>query len=347
MSKVTRITICLALAVLLPCVPSRAAEDSRAAEGGGPTGDSRPEIRLRERAAVTGGAIRLKDVAELCETIPEDVSGLALGNAPWPGHGRQISRVLVKVRLVSAGQQLKDFRFTGADCCIVRVESLRVEAERITRAAREHLMSHFPDGGPRVSVELLRGVQPVTVAAGDGDLELNPVLYGSGPPVGNVRVDVDVVRDGRRLHRVPVSFRVRLFGTAAVARRRIARDEALSEANCVVAQREIGNAHGRCLRTMEEVKGKLATRTIQPGQILTDRLVRDREQPVVIERNQRVFLVVQSRTLRVVTLGQAVERARRGEPARAKNLKTGREVVGVAMAGGVIKVPLGGPDDEQ
>jgi flagella basal body P-ring formation protein FlgA len=333
MSKATRITICLAF--FLPGVFCGAAETDHL------------EIRLKQSASVTGDAIQLKDVAALPDNAPQEVGELALGNAPWPGQGREISRVLVKVRLVSAGQQLKDFRFTGADACIVRVESLRVEPDRIARAAREHLMSHFPEGGPRVTAELQRAVQPVTVAAGEGEVELQPTLYGSGAPVGNVRVDVDLVRNGRRLQRVPVSFRVRLFGAAAVARRRIARGEALSGANCVVTRRETTNAHGRCLRSMEEVKGKVAARSIQPGQVLTDRLVREKEEPVVIERSQRVFLVVESRTLRIVTLGEALDRARRGELARAKNLKTGREVVGVAMPGGVIKVPLGGPDNEE
>ncbi|MFO7956027.1 MAG: flagellar basal body P-ring formation chaperone FlgA [Candidatus Brocadiia bacterium] len=333
MSKATRIAICLAL-LLLPAVICGATETDRL------------EIRLREDTSLTGEVIRLKDVAALPDSAPQELGELALGNAPWPGQGREISRVLVKVRLVSAGQQLKDFRFTGADSCIVRVKSLRVEPERITRAARQHLMSQFPEGGPEVSAELVRDVQPVTVTAGEGEVELQPTLYGSGAPVGNVRVDVDVVRNGRRLQRVPVSFRARLFGAAAVARRRIARGEALSEANCVVTRRETTGAHGRCLRSMHEVKGKVAARTIQPGQVLTERLVRQKEEPVVIERSQRVFLVVESRTLRIVTLGEALDRARRGELARARNLKTGREVVGVAMAGGVIKVPLGGPDHE-
>ncbi len=305
------------------------------------------EIRLREAALVEGDAIRLDEVADLPEGVPEALSGLALGNAPWPGHGREVSRMLVQVRLVSAGHQLRDFRFTGADTCVVQVESLRIESDRIVKAAREHLLSHFPEGGPQVTVELLRDVAAVTVAAGGGEVELQPALHGSGAPNGSVRVDVDLVREGRRLQRVPVSFNVRLFATAVVARRRISRGETLSEGNCVLARREIGNAPGRHLRTMDDVRGKVATRTIQPGQVLTDRLVREREKPVVIERNQRVFLVVESPTLRVVTLGRSLERARRGEPARAKNLNTGRKVLGIAVAGGTIRVPLGGNDHEQ
>ena len=66
---------------------------------------------------------------------------------------------------------------------------------------------------------------------------------------------------------------------------------------------------------------------------------------MLIKANQNVFLVVQTPTLKVVTLGRALGNAHKGEIAHARNLNTGRDVVGVAVDTGIIQVQIGGPND--
>jgi flagella basal body P-ring formation protein FlgA len=299
-------------------------------------------IGLKEKAVVRGEVIRLTDVAELDEDVPEPLRQLCLGNAPWPGHVREISRVLVRVRLASAGWPAERCRFEGSDCCAVTLDSLRIEPERIVEAARAQLASHFPEGGPEVQIELLRPVEAVLVAAGGEAPRLRPSLYGSGPPAGTVRVDVNIVREGSRLERVPVSFLVRLHDRVAAARRNIAAGEKLSTQNVQLVRREVTGVYGSYIRTLEELERKEAAGPILAGQTLTRRNVRDVEKPVVIERNQHVFLVVETATLRIVMLGRALARARAGGVARAENMNTGREVTGIALEGGTIRVPMEG-----
>ncbi len=300
-----------------------------------------------DEAVVSTPVLKVGDVARLGEKVPAEVRDLSLGNSPWPGHVREISRMLLKARLLSAGFQLGRFRFGGAECCAVKLASIRIEPERIVSVARRHLESYFPEGGPDVNVELLRKVAPVMVPAAGGQAELRPSLFGTGPPVGTVRVDVDVVRDGVRLKKVPTSFAVRIYDRVAAARCKIGVGEEFSSRNIVFLRRETTRIQGRCVRSLEELSRKTAARAILPGQVLTWWEVRDAQRPVVIERNQRVFLVAQTATLRVVTLGTALGRAREGEIARAKNLSTGREVVGIAVGQGTIEVPIGGAGHEE
>ncbi len=304
------------------------------------------EVRLLPEAATSREDLTLADVAELGPDVPRPVRELSLGRAPWPGHVREISRVLVKVRLVSGGFSTRDFVFSGAECCAVRLNSVRVKAERMVEAARSHLESCFPEGGPEVRLELLRSVQPVLLPAEDAEVQLKPSTAGSGSPSGMVRVDVDLVRGGKRLKRVPVSFMVRLYDRVAVARRRIGRGERLSPENIVFARREVTSVQGRCLRIRGELEGLQALRTIEPGTVVTRHAAGAIPKPVVVERNQRIFLVVQTRTLRVITLGKSLSRARAGEPVRAENLATGREVAGVATEQGLVRVSLTGAGDE-
>jgi flagella basal body P-ring formation protein FlgA len=70
------------------------------------------------------------------------------------------------------------------------------------------------------------------------------------------------------------------------------------------------------------------------------------DKSLVINPNQQVFLVVQTPTLRAVTVGRSLSRARLGEVARAQNVSTGREVVGIAVDGSTIQVRLEGQTDD-
>ena len=300
------------------------------------------EVTLKESAVVSADLIELRDVALLAEGAPAEVGRLRLGNSPWPGQVRRISRVLLKVRLVSAGFDLSRLEFKGSDACLVELESLRTEGDEIVAAARRHLEAQFPADGPEVQIELLQQVRPVLVPAAGGPVELSPSFYGVGPPLGSVRVDVDVVRDGKCLKKVPVSFSVKVYEQVAVAMRRIGAGEALTGANVSFVRRNTAHAAGVCLRAREELSGKVAARSIRAGQTITRRAVTEAEKPLVIDLNQRVFLVVETRTLRAVTVGKSLGRAREGEVARAKNLRTGREVVGLAMGDSTIRVFLEG-----
>ncbi|MHC5033420.1 MAG: flagellar basal body P-ring formation chaperone FlgA [Planctomycetota bacterium] len=323
----------LALAVLLAVAGSGPV--ARAAEG--------PfRITLKEAAVVSDSEIALGDVALLGEDVPAEVAQLLLGNAPWPGQAREVTRVLLKTRLAAAGFALDGFQFAGEDACWVKRDSVRVEAQEIVEAARRILMEQFPEKGPEVQMELLQEVGPVLLPAGDEPVILRASLPGTAAPLGTVRVDVDLVRDGGRLKRVPLRFSVRVREQVAVAARKIGAGERFTAANVRLLRRDTTPLGGACVRTREDLAGKVAARALRPGQIITDRMVAEAERPLVIGVNQRVFLVVRTPTLRITTLGKSLERARQGQIARAKNLSTGREVVGIALDDSTIQVLLEG-----
>jgi len=298
-------------------------------------------IRLKEHATVNRQVIRLGDVAELGEGAGPELACLPLGNAPWPGRVRSITRALVMVRIASSGLSLDRFELAGSDACQVELATRKICSQRIVEAARRCLLAALHGAG-RPEVELVRPVADLAVQAAADPVELRASLSGSGLPAGRVRVDVDLLSGGARLRRVPVSFDVRLFAEVAVAVRRIERGEPLTERNVVFAERDVTAVRGGAVTSRAELRGMVAACAVEPGRVLTRRMLRRADAPVVVDYNQRVFLVVTLPTLRAVTLGKALCRARQGEPARAVNLATGREVVGIAVSPGTIQVPIGG-----
>lgn len=304
------------------------------------------QVLLRPHAVVAGEAFRLCDVAAVPDALPAEVRELSLGNSPWAGHTRRVTRGLVALRLLGAGLDPSQYPLGGAEACIVERATTCVPADLIVGAARDHLLAQFPQDGPEVSVELLHKVAPVLVPPAEGPVELRPSVPGSAAPMGTVRVDVDLVRAGVRLRKVPLSFVVRVNDRIAVATRSIAAGEPLTEANLSFARRDVARVGAGCFGSLDELQGMVAARPIRPGQPITRRVVAAPKRPYVIGMNQRVYIVLETATLRVATLGASLCRARAGEPARARNLSTGREVVGIATADSMIRVTLEGQLDE-
>jgi flagella basal body P-ring formation protein FlgA len=298
------------------------------------------EITLKQTALVSRDVIELGDIAELAEGTPPDVAHLVLGNSPWPGYARKVSRVLVKVRLVSAGLDLTRFAFRGADECRVELKCVRVEPDQILTAARGYLEAQFPSQARAARIELLQSVAPVLLPEGKGNIEFLPSPSDAAAPPGTVQVDVDIVRDGARLKTVPVAFSVKAYQDVAEAAGPVGPGHSFTDVPFV--RREVTPAGGAYMGSPAGLRGKTAASTMQAGQTLTRRMVGQPNGPYVIEMNQQVFLVVQTETLRVVTVGKALSRARQGGPARARNVSTGREVVGVAVGNSTIQVFLEG-----
>jgi len=306
-----------------------------------------PRVALKDSAVASGDVVTLSDVADLGDGVPAEVGRIVLGNPPWPGHVRRISRVLVKTKLVMGGFDLSRFEFAGSEACLVEAASIRVEGQEIVTAARKHIEAHFAEHGPRVRVEPLHGVAPVVVSAGDGPVELRPALSSAGLPAGSVRVDVDLVRGAVQVGRAPVTFAVRLQDRVAVASRGIAAGEAFTEQNVNFLEKDVAPSGAPHVRSWAELSGKTAISPVRPGEVLTRRMVCDPDGPVVIQPNQQVFLVVQVGAVRAVAMGKSLGRARKGELARARNVSTGRDVMGVAVDSGTIWVFVEGESHDE
>ncbi len=297
-------------------------------------------VVLRAEASVSAERILLGDVADLPRQAPAELHQLPLGNAPWPGHGRQISRMLVQARLISSGYDTL-LPVGGAQVCLVKRPAARVSGEAIAEAAVHCVRARFPEGGPEVLISVRS--QPEDVLVGEGEPpELRPSVAGTAAPVGKVRVDVDLLRDGLLLKRVPVSLQVSPYDRVAVASKPVSAGERLSAEKVAFTRLDLSSLQGDCLTAWAQIEGQVASRTIAPGEVIRRGMLRQPEPPVVIRPNERVFLVVRTKTLRAVTLGRATRSARLGEVATARNLTTGREVSGVACEDGAILVTLAG-----
>ena len=305
-------------------------------------GGNRPVIMIKKEATVSGETIRLADVAKLGDGVPADLSDVALGNPPWPGRTRRVSPVLIEMRMAAEGFTDTRFQLTGAEVCHVRRETTTIPAEKLVDTARECILRQFSEdaGRERVELEVLHGAEPVLVPGAEAEPTVRASLAGSESPVGKTRVNIAVLRDDRQIKRVNLSFRVRLYEKVAVAASRIPAGSPVTRESVRYVRRDVGSASRPCLTEADELQDMSARRTISAGQTITRDMLGQEEKPVVIEPHQRVRLEIRNDVIDISTIGRATCQAKKGEVAEAVNVKTGREVSGVAVAQGVIRVDM-------
>ncbi len=294
-------------------------------------------ITLQETVTVSEERIVLRDVAEVeGET---DAGDLVVGNSPWPGSSRRVSAALVRMRLLGEGYDLRQFEFRGPETAVVTRSAHRIEPEKIIDTARKHLRNRFPAGLESAQISLIGDCPPVVVGEASKDgIKLLPSTRNNGRKGTTVTVDVDVINNGRRLKRIPLRFSVSVEEKVAIAGRHIRTGERIEREDVQFRVTNVGGLSGAPLTDPDALAGKVAARSISPGQVITVNAIGEPEPEVVVRTNQRVTLVFNNGSLSMDTSAKALHGARVGERVRVENLISGRIVEGVAREDGVVEV---------
>ena len=157
-------------------------------------------------------------------------------------------------------------------------------------------------------------------------------------PKGNTIVILHV-NQGAWSVKVPVHCRFTVSIPVVVARTAIARGELVTTDNCEVRTMDITHFSPNPLRTMSALAGKRASRTIRPGRILHDRMVKIIP---VIEKGDPVAIEVRKGRISVSVAGIARERGGIGDRIWVENKKTNKLIRVQIRKKGSVTVLQGG-----
>jgi flagella basal body P-ring formation protein FlgA len=246
------------------------------------------EVRLWPRAAVGGERIVLSDVAELrggSAPRREALAGVVLKAAPAGGGVCRVSVDDVTKGLELAGENLAEVLLGGATACDVRRAfvgrgegAVSAAADRngqrtLAERLREYLVGRAGvPGAPGVEVRFSR--------ASRAALELSEpeyafrILTRGGEGLGLVSVEVELVRDGQVLQRVPVVAQVSAEVAVVVARRSINRGAEIEAADVGLERRRFDRLDQIGLTDLSAAVGQQAVRFIGLGEALGPRDLR-------------------------------------------------------------------------
>lgn len=203
-----------------------------------------------------------------------------------------------------------------------RAESASVER---VRTDLERFIGEHVDSEP-TAIELpeLRAFDYDTSGV-PGELRTALSTQSATPFRGRVAITVALYAGNQLVKRAVVSPYVRLSDRVVVTARALKKGDVISAADLAYSDRDRAGSPGDVVRDLDGLIGLRTKRALAGDQLLREG---DVEAVPVVERGDRVMLVLQSGALLIQATGQAKERGATGDWIRVVNLDSKRELTG-------------------
>nr|WP_242674636.1 MULTISPECIES: flagellar basal body P-ring formation chaperone FlgA [Pseudomonas] len=167
------------------------------------------------------------------------------------------------------------------------------------------------------------------------DQPLTTTLETPAEPVG--RVTMRVRCDGTSPWTVFVPGQVRLYREVVTLVRPVNREGVLSEADIMLAERDVGLLNQGYLTALEQAIGRKATRAMQPDQVLAPVHIRQAE---AIRRGDQVVISARSGGINVRMPGEALSDGAVGKQISVRNQRSQRVVRARVIGPGQVEVSM-------
>ena len=235
-------------------------------------------------------------------------ASLSLGRAPVPGLARRIPGYEVATRIQQAGLSSEGLEIPGS--ILVRRKAQSLDKEQVRRAVMDAFVRKFP----AAKIDLVQvDVPAVDIAIGPVTLAASlPPRFDSNLPVF-VRLDI---RGGSFYRTVYVRVSARIQVLQPVIRTRVAANSEIQaeQVEWTIAPLDTSQA---VASSFEELKGMLAKRDLDPGQVLTTGLLYT---PLYVHKGETVVVRAVSGAVAIAATMRAKSAGRLGETVTVEHL---------------------------
>ena len=293
------------------------------------------DIRVKDHVTVNGDRVYLADIASFHPRKDNRVArlaGIEVASAPAPGKVLRFNRQFLTYKIGSAIGNEEGVRLELPSSMEIRRKAQFIPREQLKDIFRDHVLKHSSYSRDRITFERINA--PGEVALPQGQLHWE-VLERGDNMLGHVPLVISFRVDGKSIRKVPVSGKVSVSQRLLKAAKRIKSGMDIERGDLVLAMEERISLRDQVLTDPEEVVGKRAVRTIQPGQIITAKLI---EEPPMVKKGKTVIIKAENNWLRVTVLGKVLENGRRGDQVRVLNISSGKEIFSIVRGPGLVEV---------
>jgi len=155
---------------------------------------------------------------------------------------------------------------------------------------------------------------------------------------GNTQIEL-ITRQGNRTYRIPVRFKINVTIPVIVACRQIKRGKIVEIEDCEFRKMDITGFGPTPLSSIEDIKNMQTLRTIEPGTVIHDRLLK---QKPLIEKGDRVTICSEHASVRVYVSAVARESGNTGEKIWVQNENSNRLIRVTVLDKGKVAISEGG-----
>ena len=290
-------------------------------------------IEVRNTAEVDGPDILLKDIATITapDFFKEELARIDLGRAPRPGRVKPLTGDRITAAVNDMGLDGKSISVQVPKQVFVKRASQELDPARVEKEAVRFLSGVFSGKEVQLTAFKVRGLELYP----QGELAIIFDTRYSPSSSGRLSLHADVWVNGSRQDRLSITGRLTLYRSVVVAVKRLERGQAIAPGDVALQSMDIFGQRSDLLYSLDQVTGMVMTRTVAPGQCVTQDEFR---QAPTIEKGSVVKLVASKNRLSIVTLGVLKEDGFKGESVEVENLTSGKVVRGLVQEDGTVAV---------
>ena len=286
-------------------------------------------IEVRENAQVNHRKYTLGEIADIDAPalINDQLASIPMGFAPSPGkvkavQGRRIQSKVEANRIFSSEMTL-----WVPDQVYVERVGQSVDEARLRELFEAYVDREMQKMGFDYAIRefSIRGLDLYP----EGTLSLSEPLFKGKTLKGRVTLYLNVAVDGEDQGRISLTGWVDLFDDVVCLTRPLSRGSRLTAADLKVERMNVTKERGATLRSVQNVVGKVLTRSVRRETPLTMNMI---SEAPLLKKGDMVTVVASRGNLKIVTLGIAKEDGKSRETIRVENIKSGK-VINAVVAG--------------
>lgn len=297
------------------------------------------EIDLKADSVVNGSKIKIRDIATVASAdidLSLFMDDLVIGNAPWPGNSRTIELSEIMTIMLNRGIDLSKVNFVGANEVNVTVRSLTISSDQIVKHATAYLRSKLSeDEDVDVVLELQQLPRDQVVPLGDGDVKLRFARVGMGRSKKQAYLSAKIIVDGDVYKSIGMMYNVNLFKNVVVAKRNIKKGDVVSGDLVRMETVETTRLTVESFDSVDEVVGKVASRSISSGNVVTKDVVKNIS---AVKKGDSVIILIGTAGFEIASKGICQQNGGFGDLVRVVNVDTKKVLYGNVINGGTVRI---------
>ncbi len=292
-------------------------------------------ILLKERATVSTSAVFLGDIADISgaeELRLDRLVKLPIASAPQPGTIMNLDQGAVRQQVSEILGTSAEFRISGAATVQIKSLGKPVETSDLAPLLRAHIIETTPWRESEIeilSISRLKGIE--IPLSGVLRIPKKTALSGSR----GVLIPVEVIFEGKPFITFWINCELRIRARVLQAARRIPYGKTVTQEDVEEAVADIADVRVDCLRKTEEVVGRVARRTLSPGDPITRESLAN---PFLVRSGDTVRLRLERDGIRLAVLARAEQDGKLGQSIRIRNLDFSKALKARVVGPGEVRV---------
>lgn len=292
-----------------------------------------PMIRVMAKAVVDEDRILMRNIATfegLSREREKEIGELFIARAPDPGKEKSFSGRFVQ-KMLSA--HAKQAAASIPSRIVIERSADYLEKDKITRLFQIAAGRQLNLSPEKIEIDRLSFKENIPVPSGFTKAH---VEFLPGARVGGLTTAKLVVEeDGNHFRDIYLTGDVKIRGVRVRIINPVKRGERITENDVELVETFITDTPSNGVAALDEVIGMEATRNLRKDDWLTTRMF---DQPVLIERNQLVTIVVKTPRLKISTKGIALEKGRAHQTIKVKNTRSEKMIYAKVISPDEVRV---------